>query len=68
MSLPIPSRLPSVRDIFQNAMLQDPKTVARIHDAMKKGVRPEDAERIQGLLQTRVIGRGMKWFLKTVAA
>ena len=68
MSLPTPTNLPSSRDILQNALLQNQETMADIQMAMRQGVRPEDTERIQRLLQARVIGRGMKWLLRTVAA
>ena len=63
-----PDKLPTCRTILLNAWMATPGFAASVQAAQGGKADMETMLRLQKLMHTPVVGRGMKWFLQTVAA
>lgn len=63
-----PAKLPTCHTILLNAWMATPGFAASVQAAQGGKADMETMLRLQKLMHTPVVGRGMKWFLKTVAA
>ena len=64
----IPDKLPTCRTILLNAWMATPSFAASVQAAQGGKADMETMLRLQKLMHTPMVGRGMKWFLQTVAA
>lgn len=63
-----PAKLPTCHTILLNAWMATPGFAASVQAAQGGKADMETMLRLQKLMHTPVVGRGMKWFLMTVAA
>ena len=64
----IPDKLPTCRTILLNAWMATPGFAASVQAAQGGKADMGTMLRLQKLMHTPVVGRGMKWFLRTVVA
>ena len=63
-----PAKLPTCRTILLNAWMATPGFAAKLQAAQGGRADMETMLSLQKIMHTPVVGRGTKWFLRTVAA
>ena len=64
----IPAKIPTCQTILLNAWMASPGFAASVQSARSGQADMGTMLSLQKLMHTPVVGRGMKWFLRTVAA